>query len=307
MRPPRGPHGVPRDGTRRPGGERNATVRDAAVARNSSVPRNSDDRDHDHDGDRDRDHDRDLEGPRGRLVLGIQPVREALRAHGKRVVEVAIEEGDHPQLQALARFARDQGVEVKAESRAVLDRRARGARHQGAMALAPPLQITRLAAIEPAADALYLALDGIEDPQNFGAILRSAVALGASGVLFPEHAAAPLTPATFRASAGAVEHAVLVRVSSLPNALQDLTARGVSAIGLEAHGDVELSEIDLTGPVIIVIGSEGKGLMKSVRRACTRLARLPMGGAIDSLNASVAAAIALYETRRQRAKPRETP
>jgi 23S rRNA (guanosine2251-2'-O)-methyltransferase len=269
------------------------------------------DANHDHDANRDRDRDArerggERDAPRGRFVFGIQPVREALRAHGRRVAEVAIEEGDHPQLQALARFARDQGVDVKVVSRAELDRRAKGARHQGAMALAPPLHIARLAALEPTSDALYLALDGIEDPQNFGAILRSAVALGASGVLFPEHAAAPLTPATFRASAGAVEHAVLVRVSSLPNALQDLGARGVTAVGLEAHGEVELSEVDLTGPVIIVIGSEGKGLMKSVRRACTHLARLPMGGAIDSLNASVAAAIALYETRRQRTKPRPT-
>jgi 23S rRNA (guanosine2251-2'-O)-methyltransferase len=281
MRPPRDHRAV------RPDGDRRHTVERGANA-----------------GDRDRDRAQDRDTPRGRLVFGIQPVREALRAHGQRVAEVAIEEGDHPQLQALARFARDQGVDVKVTSRAELDHRARGARHQGAMALAPPLHIARLAALEPAPDALYLALDGIEDPQNFGAILRSAVALGASGVLFPEHAAAPLTPATFRASAGAVEHALLVRVTSLPNALQDLGARGITAIGLEAHGDVELSDIDLTGPVIIVIGSEGKGLMKSVRRACTRLARLPMGGAIDSLNASVAAAIALYEARRQRTKPR---
>jgi 23S rRNA (guanosine2251-2'-O)-methyltransferase len=237
----------------------------------------------------------------GRLVFGIQPVREAVRAHGKRVAEVAIEAGDHPQLQALARFARDQGIEVTTLSRAELDRRAKGARHQGAMALAPTLPILKLTEIAITPDALFLALDGIEDPQNFGAILRSAVAFGASGVLWAEHASAPLSPATFRASAGAVEHAVLARVSSLPSALQQLATQGASVIGLEAHGDAELAEVDLSGPVIFVIGSEGKGLMKSVRRACTRTARLPMGGAIDSLNASVAAAIALYEARRQRA------
>jgi 23S rRNA (guanosine2251-2'-O)-methyltransferase len=240
--------------------------------------------------------------PPGRVVFGIQPVREAVRAHGARVAEVAIEEGDHPQLQALARFARDQGIEVKLVSRTDLDRRAKGTRHQGAMALAPALRILTLSQIVPSPDTLLVALDGIEDPQNFGAILRSAVALGASGVLFAEHASAPLTPATFRASAGAVEHVSLVRVSSLPNALQELAAQGISAIGLEAHGDVEMADVDLTGPVVLVIGSEGKGLMKSVRRTCTRLARLPMAGAIDSLNASVAAAIALYEARRQRAR-----
>jgi 23S rRNA (guanosine2251-2'-O)-methyltransferase len=250
-----------------------------------------------------KDHDRDAPTgtPTGRLVFGIQPVREAVRAHGKRVTQVAIEEGDHPQLQALARFARDQGIEVVAVKRGELDRRAKGGRHQGAMALAPSLRVGTLTDLTAPPDALYLALDGIEDPQNFGAIVRSAVALGASGVLFAEHAAAPLTPATFRASAGAVEHAALTRVSSLPNALLHLAERGVTSIGLDAQGDVPIADVDLTGPVAIVIGSEGKGLMKSVRRACTRTARLPMSGAIDSLNASVAAAIALYEVRRQRA------
>jgi 23S rRNA (guanosine2251-2'-O)-methyltransferase len=240
-------------------------------------------------------------GPSGRLVFGIQPVREAVRAHGKRVVQVAIEQGDHPQLQALARFARDQGIDVVEVTRGELDRRAKGARHQGAMAEAPSLRIARLAELTAPPDALYLVLDGIEDPQNFGAIVRSAVALGASGVLFAEHAAAPLTPATFRASAGAVEHAKLARVPSLPSALQHLATLGITSIGLDAQGDVAIADVDLTGPVAIVIGSEGKGLMKSVRRACAHTARLPMGGAIDSLNASVAAAIALYEVRRQRA------
>ena len=119
-------------------------------------------------------------------------------------------------------------------------------------------------------------LDGIEDPQNFGAIVRSAVALGASAVLWAEHASAPLSPATFRASAGAVEHAVLLRVASLPSALQQLAAQGIAAVGLEAHGEVEIAEVDLTAPTALVIGSEGKGLMKSVRRACTRIARLPI-------------------------------
>jgi 23S rRNA (guanosine2251-2'-O)-methyltransferase len=251
-----------------------------------------------------RNHDRavDRGGPAGRLVLGIQPVREAVRAHGRLVTEVAIERGDHPQLEALARFARDQGIEVKEVSRAELDRHAKGGRHQGALAFAPALRVLSLTEWRPAPDAVLLALDGIEDPQNFGAILRSAVALGAGGVLWAEHASAPLTPATFRASAGAVEHAVLVRVAALPSALHDLAARGFPAVGLEAHGDVDLADMDLSGPTVVVIGSEGKGLMKSVRRACARIARLPMGGAIDSLNASVAAAIALYEARRQRTR-----
>jgi len=240
-----------------------------------------------------------------RLVIGLQPVREALRAHGSRIERVLVQEGEHPQLEALARFARDQGVEVTLSPRSELDRRARGARHQGAMALAPELRLLPLSRLEVGPASVFLALDGIEDPQNFGSVIRSAVALGASAVLWAEHSSAPLSPATFRASAGAVEHAILCRVPALPGAMQHLSELGAEAIGLEAHGDVELSEVDLTGPVLLAIGSEGKGLKKSVRRACTRIARLPMGGPIGSLNASVAAALALYETRRQRPRANE--
>ena len=112
--------------------------------------------------------------------------------------------------------------------------------------------------------------------------------------------AAPLTPSTFRASAGAVEHAILCRVRSLPGALEDLAARGVTTVALDAQGDVPIDALDLTGPVCLVIGAEDKGVRKSVRHACRFAARLPMTGAISSLNASVAGAIALYEVIRQR-------
>jgi len=235
-----------------------------------------------------------------RLVLGVQPVREALRAHGQRTEEVIIERGDHPQLQALARFARDQGVPVTLAARSELDRRARGVRHQGAMALVPELRLVALDELIVDPRALFVALDEISDPQNFGAVIRSAVAFGASAIVWAEHASAPLSPATFRASAGAVEHAVLCRVAALPSAIQHLAQQGAAAIGLDAQGDIDLAAVDLSGPVALVIGSEGKGLKKSVRRACARIARLPMAGAIASLNASAAAAIALYEARRQR-------
>jgi 23S rRNA (guanosine2251-2'-O)-methyltransferase len=235
-----------------------------------------------------------------RLVVGVQPVREAVRAHGRRVEELYVEKGDHPQLEALARFARDQGIQVTLSDRSELDRRAPGARHQGVLALVPELRLWPLAeiAVEPA--SLFLALDQIQDPQNFGAAIRSAVAFGVTAVIWPEHASAPLTPATFRASAGAVEHAVLCRVSALAGAIQHLRDLGVSAVALDAGGDVELAQLDLTGPVLLIVGSEDKGLKKSVRRACNHAARLPMRGRIGSLNASVAAAVALYEVCRQR-------
>jgi 23S rRNA (guanosine2251-2'-O)-methyltransferase len=240
-----------------------------------------------------------------RLVLGLQPVREAVRAHGPRVEQVILEEGDHPQLQALARFARDQGANVTLAPRAELDRRAHGVRHQGAIALVPDLRLVPLAKLAVDRTALFVALDEIQDPQNFGAVIRSAVAFATTAILWPEHSSAPLSAATFRASAGAIEHAVLCRVTSLPSAIQHLTELGATAIGLDANGDVDLADVDLSGPTLLVIGSEGKGLKKSVRRACARLARLPMGGPIASLNASVAAAIALYEVNRQRRSRQE--
>lgn len=236
-----------------------------------------------------------------RLVVGIQPVREAVRAHGSRLAEVVLEQGDHPQLAALGRFARDQGAKVTLASRAELDRRAQGVRHQGALALAPDLELRALGDLPVDAGSLFLALDEIQDPQNFGAVVRSAVAFGASAILWPEHAAAPLSPATFRASAGAIEHAVLCRVASLPGALSELSARGVSVVGLDADAGADLAATDLSAPSALVVGSEGQGLRRGVRRACATMARLPMSGAIGSLNASVAAAIALYEARRQRA------
>src|SRR4051812_4808599 len=167
-----------------------------------------------------------------RLVMGVQPVREAVRAHGSRVERVIVEEGEHPQLQALARFARDQGVAVTLTGRAELDRRAHGVRHQGAMAEVPDLRLLGLSQLDIQSDSLFVALDEIQDPQNFGAVIRSAVAFGSNAVLWPEHSSAPLSAAMFRASAGAIEHAVLCRVTSLPNALQELAAQGATVIGL---------------------------------------------------------------------------
>jgi 23S rRNA (guanosine2251-2'-O)-methyltransferase len=243
-----------------------------------------------------------------RLVTGLQPVREAIRVHGEHLSRVVVEQGGGPQIEAVARFAEDRGAKVERASRAELDRAAKGARHQGALAYAPDLTLVdlddladRLAAAPP--PAVVLALDEIEDPQNFGAVIRSAVGLGATAILWPEHHTAPLTPATFRASAGAVEHALLCRVGSLPHALDRLRAAGAAVIGLDANAEHDLRQIgskDGQMPSVLVVGAEGKGLRRPVKKACTDLARLPMPGPIDSLNASVAAGIALYELRHRR-------
>src|SRR5262249_7892635 len=143
--------------------------------------------------------------------------------------------------------------------------------------------------------------------QNFGALVRSAVALGATAILWPEHSSAPLSPAMFRASAGAVEHATLCRVASLPDALGALAARGAVTVALDAQGTSELRGLELRGPAVVVVGAEDKGTRRPVRRACQHLARLPMPGPIGSLNASVAGALALYEILRQRGARGSSP
>ncbi|MEP7121532.1 MAG: 23S rRNA (guanosine(2251)-2'-O)-methyltransferase RlmB [Byssovorax sp.] len=236
----------------------------------------------------------------GRAIFGIQPVREAIRVHGAELERIFVQQSGGPTLEGLIRFAEGRGVTVELVSRGDLDRRAAGGRHQGAIALAPELRLVPLESLEVGPAALFVALDGVMDPQNFGAVIRSAVALGATAILWPEHSSAPLSPATFRASAGAIEHAALCRVPQLAEALQALAARGVMAVALDAQGTIDLGAVDLRGPVVIVIGAEDKGIRRPVRAACQHTARLPMRGPVGSLNASVAGAIALYEVVRQR-------
>jgi len=251
------------------------------------------------------------EGParRERMICGLQPVREAIRAHGAKLLRVLVESDarEAPVLDALARFARDHGATVERPPRAELDRLARGVRHQGAIAFARELAIARLSELVHNEGALLVALDEVQDPQNFGAVLRSAVAMGASAVLWPEHRSAPLSPAAFRASAGAVEYATLCRVPSLPPALDELRQLGLTVIGLDMDGESLLDENDLSRPTVLVVGAEGKGLRRTVKRSCDTLARLPMPGPLASLNASAAVAIALYEVVRQRSKTKREP
>jgi 23S rRNA (guanosine2251-2'-O)-methyltransferase len=243
----------------------------------------------------------------GRIICGLQPVREAIRADRAKLARVMVLESRSaeasPQLEALARFASDHGARVERVARSELDRVSRGVRHQGAVAFASELRVIPLRDVARGDRALVVALDEIQDPQNFGAAVRSAVAMNASAVVWPEHRSAPLSPATFRASAGAIEHATLCRVASLPPALESLREGGLFVVGLDAHGPTSIDRVDLARPVAIVVGAEGKGLRKTVKRACDTLARLPMPGPIESLNASVAVAIALYECLRQRGAP----
>ena len=240
---------------------------------------------------------------RGRTICGLQPVREAIRAHGAKLDRVVVETesaSPSPQIEGLARYARDQGVRVERLERPQLDRIARGVRHQGAIAFAPELSLTSFDELAVGPSTLIVALDEVQDPQNFGAVVRSSVAMGATAVIWPEHRSAPLSPAMFRASAGGIEHATLCRVASLTSALESLRARGVVVIGLDMDGPHTIDSIDLRRDACLVVGAEGKGLRKTVKRLCDELARLPMPGPLASLNASVAVAIGLYEAVRQR-------
>lgn len=236
------------------------------------------------------------------MVCGLQPVREAIRVHEAALSRVAIEAAKSPRLDAVERFARDHGVaRVDRVTRSELDRLSGGVSHQGVVAWAPPLRLVDLSGVlSGPAPLVALALDGIQDPQNFGAVVRSAVGIASAAVIWGEHGSAPLSTATFRASAGAIEHAVLCRTRSLTAALGELAGEGVRVIGLDAQGSRPLWEVDLTGPTALVLGSEHEGLARGVRRACTELARLVSTRGVASLNASVAAGIALYEVLRQR-------
>jgi 23S rRNA (guanosine2251-2'-O)-methyltransferase len=235
-----------------------------------------------------------------RLVVGLQPVREAIRAHGAAVTRVLLAEGASPRLDALARFARDQGAgEVVRRPRRELDRLAAAASHQGAAAWVPPLKLLSLGELWQRPWRVALALDQIQDPQNFGACIRSAVALAGAPILWAEHASAPLSLATFRASAGAIEHACLCRLPALPDALFELQSRGANVVGLATEAPTELRDLGPSERWVVVVGSEHGGLRRPVRRQCSVLSRVTEMRHVESLNASVAAAIALYALTRQ--------
>lgn len=232
-------------------------------------------------------------------MLGLQPVRAAIRARRDALGAVLLE-SDAPRLEAIGRFARDQGVaRVEVVGRPLLDRLSGGVQHQGAAAFAPELPLASLDDLLVRPDLLGVALDRIQDPQNFGAVVRSLVALGGNALLWGEHASAPLGPATQRAAAGAIEFATLYRVVSLPGALSRAAEAGIRVVGLDAAAERPLHALGLSSPVLLVIGSEHAGMTPAVRRACTDLARLHAPGPVESLNASVAAALALYEASKK--------
>jgi 23S rRNA (guanosine2251-2'-O)-methyltransferase len=236
----------------------------------------------------------------GEVLAGPRAVLEALRAGRRRVRRVLIARGAVPE--ELVALARARGIPVEVVPREVLDRGARGGTHQGVVAEAEGFAYAGLEDVltRGGAAPLLMVLDGIQDPQNLGAILRTAEAAGAHGVIVPRDRAAGVTPAAVRASAGAAEHLPVVRVTNLATSLARLKDAGLWAVGADPAGGTELFRADLTGPLALVVGAEGKGLRSLTRSRCDLLVRIPLGGRVASLNAAAAAAVCLFEAVRQR-------
>lgn len=243
-----------------------------------------------------------------RPLYGRNPVLELLRAQGRQVEEIAIlSERRGPALQELLALARRRGVKVSYRTRDQLTAMAGTAHHQGVVARVAearyaPLDEVLAVPAERREPAFFLALDQVQDPRNLGAILRSAEATGAHGVIVPKHHAAGLTPAVAKSAAGALEFMKVARETNLVNVLELLKKQGIWIVGSVAKGGRLPWEVDLTGGLCLVLGGEGEGLRPLVAKSCDFLLTLPMRGRIGSLNVSAAAAVLCYEVLRQRGR-----
>ncbi|HYD41060.1 MAG TPA: 23S rRNA (guanosine(2251)-2'-O)-methyltransferase RlmB [Anaeromyxobacter sp.] len=242
-----------------------------------------------------------------RVVYGMNPVRELLRAEGDGPSELWLAEGGTrgAAFAALEREARARGARVRTAPRAQLDKLAGTDRHQGVVATVADFRYAEVPDLLARADAagaapLVLVLDGVEDPHNLGAIIRSVHALGGHGVVIPKDRAVGVTPVVAKTSAGAVERCSIARVVNVAKAVEKLKESGVWSVALAQDAERPLSSLDLRGPTALVLGSEGTGLRPLVRRTCDFEAKIPMPGELESLSVSAAAAIAMYEVSRQR-------
>ena len=236
------------------------------------------------------------------VIYGINAVSEALKA--RRVSRLIHVRGGGSRIDALIARARELRIPVDTLDRLALEKLARGGIHQGIAADVQALAAYTVSEIVGGASGvpLIVVLDGIEDPQNVGAILRTADAAGASGVVRQARHAAPLTGAAAKASAGAVDHVRIATVVNIARAVEELKTLNVWTIGLDGAADQAYDDVDYTVPTAFVFGAEGEGLRRLVRDTCDRIVRIPMQGQISSLNVSVAAGIALFEAVRQRAE-----
>jgi 23S rRNA (guanosine2251-2'-O)-methyltransferase len=231
-------------------------------------------------------------------IYGIRPVVEALRSRKREVLEVC----DVTRNAEVEKAASAAGIPLKKVPRARIEELTRGGAHQGVVARVGPYPYSDLDEILAAPDPLIIVLDSVTDPRNLGAVLRAADGAGASGVVIPKDRAVGVTAAAVKASAGASEHVPVARETNLRRAIDRMKAAGACVYAAEVGGTA-YTGLDLAGPVALVLGSEGRGVRRLVREGCDGALSIPMLGTVGSLNVSVAAALLLYEARRQRGWP----
>jgi 23S rRNA (guanosine2251-2'-O)-methyltransferase len=243
------------------------------------------------------------------VLYGLHPVEEAIRAGVRQLDHVSVarerEARRDPRTDAVLELCRERRIRVVTEPREQLTKHAKTDTHQGIVAF---LRERKFLALEDLLDApvgtsgyrFFLALDGVEDPHNLGALLRSADGAGVDGVILPERRSAPLSGVTAKTSAGASEHVRIAQVVNLTRALETLKKRNVWIVGLDERGTPDYTDFDFRQDCCLVLGSEGSGLHELVKRTCDHLLRIPMAGSVSSLNVSVAGAVVMYESMRQR-------
>lgn len=238
-------------------------------------------------------------------IYGVHAVEALLRHHPKRVKQVWLAEGrSEPRVQALVELATQNKVAIGQAERREMDVWVEGV-HQGVVADVSPSQVWGEAMLDELLDRtegapLLLVLDGVTDPHNLGACLRSADAAGALAVIVPKDKSATLTPVVRKVACGAAEVIPLVAVTNLARTLEKLQQRGLWIVGTAGEAEVSIYDQDLTGPTILIMGAEGKGMRRLTREHCDYLVKLPMAGSVSSLNVSVATGVCLFEAQRQR-------
>jgi len=250
------------------------------------------------------------------VLYGLHPVEEAVRSGSRRLdcVMLARERHDRKdeRLERLAEACRAAGLRVSIESRDHLTRMARTDAHQGVLALVRERAFLGIEDLLSAKNPdgrhrFFLALDGVEDPHNLGALLRTADGAGVDGVILPERRSAPVTATVAKTSAGASEHVRIARVTNLVRSLEQMKQANVWVLGLDERGTPDYTEFDFRTDCVLVLGREGAGLHDLVKKTCDHLLRIPMAGAVSSLNVSVAGAVVMYEAMRQRRAPAAPP
>jgi len=235
------------------------------------------------------------------VIVGIHPVYEALVSGDRPIDRIHVRRGPLPEkVRRILNLARERGIPVRMEERPALDRRAAGQVHQGVVAVAGAMVTVPLETLIAVPNPLIVVLDGVQDPRNLGSVIRTAETAGATGVVVTERRSAPLSAAVSRASAGAVEHVALARVTNLVSALKAMRSKGIWIVGVDPAGESLWKDFDYRVPVALVLGGEHQGIRRLVRENCDATVRLPVQGRIESLNVSVAAGVVLYEVLRQR-------